>query len=93
MSKKTRLSFILIITVLLIAGGIIIYSGSADNNDGTHQSSDIETHPDILTAREVEEDRNQAIAFIESVHPFFVDGSDVSAYESAKDKYIKVKQP
>ena len=89
MSKKNRLSFILIIAVLLIAGGIIIYSGSAGNNDGTHQSSDIEAHPDILTAREVEEDRNQAIAFIESVHPFFVDGSDVSAYESAKEKYIK----
>ena len=92
MNKKVSLSLIIIIAVLLMAGGTYIYSGSAGKNDESHQSSDTETHPDILTAKEAEEDRNQAIGFIESVHPFFVDGSDVTPYESAKDKYIKATQ-
>jgi len=36
----------------------------------------------------VQADRQQLIGYVESVHPFFVDGSDQTAYQAAKEAYL-----
>lgn len=90
MKKKNRILFIIIILMLLTGSSIYIYISNQQVKITTHTASGTESNPDdMLTSAEVEEDRNQAIEFIESVHPYFVDGSDITPYEDAKDKYIK----
>ena len=42
----------------------------------------------VLSKEEVEEDRMQAIQFVEDVHPYFVLEKEQSAYEEARQKYI-----
>ncbi len=42
----------------------------------------------LLTAEQVDADRQQLIEYVESVHPFFVDGSDQTAYQAAKEAYL-----
>lgn len=42
----------------------------------------------LLTAEQVQADRQQLIGYVESVHPFFVDGSDQTAYQAAKKAYL-----
>lgn len=46
----------------------------------------------ILTKGQIEEDRNQAIKYVEDVHPFFVTDQDQSEYRRAKEKYIEETQ-
>lgn len=41
-----------------------------------------------LTEAQVQSDRQQLIDYVESVHPFFVDGSDQTAYQAAKEAYL-----
>ena len=41
-----------------------------------------------LTAQQVQADRQQLIDYVESVHPFFVDGSDQTAYQAARETYL-----
>lgn len=42
----------------------------------------------LLTAAQVQADRQQLISYVENVHPFFVDGSDQTAYQAAKEAYL-----
>lgn len=42
----------------------------------------------LLTARQVQQDRQQLIDYVESVHPFFIDGSDQTAYRAAREKFV-----
>lgn len=46
----------------------------------------------LLTKAQVKEDRNQAIQYVEDVHPFFVTDQDQSEYRIAKEKYIEETQ-
>lgn len=43
---------------------------------------------DILSYGEVLADREQLIELVESVHPVFIDGTDLSKYEQAKRRFI-----
>ena len=42
----------------------------------------------VITKEKVAEDRNQAIQFVEDVHPYFALEKEQSAYEEARQKYI-----
>ena len=46
----------------------------------------------VLSAQQVQQDRQQMIDYVESVHPFFIDGSDQTAYLAAKEKYVAATQ-
>lgn len=46
----------------------------------------------LLTAEQVQQDRQQLIDCVESVHPFFVDGSDQAPYLAAKEAYLAQTQ-
>lgn len=41
----------------------------------------------LLSAEQVQQDCQQLIDYVESVHPFFIDGSDQTAYQAAKQAY------
>ena len=42
----------------------------------------------LLSGAQVQSDRQQLIDYVESVHPFFVDGSDQAPYQAAKEAYL-----
>ncbi|MBR6752808.1 MAG: hypothetical protein IKM05_02095, partial [Clostridia bacterium] len=46
----------------------------------------------VLSSQQVQQDRQQMIDYVESVHPFFIDGSDQTAYLAAKEKYVAATQ-
>ena len=46
----------------------------------------------ILNVEQVREDREEMIKFVEDVHPYFIDGSDLSLYEKSKNDYIDATQ-
>lgn len=56
------------------------------------QGMEISEEGGLLTKAQVKEDRNQAIQYVEDVHPFFVTDQDQSEYRIAKEKYIEETQ-
>ena len=93
MKKKT-------LTVIFIALGLIAAVGAAallyfvpvSFGGNSPQRPDPLDGDTMLTADEVIADRTQAIEYIESVHPYFIDGSDLAPYNVAKDSYIAATQ-
>ena len=91
MKKRLLITFGigLIILILLAAVGCLYFMPFGLG--GTYPDQpDALPGDTVLSAQQVQEDRQQLIDYVESVHPFFIDGSDQTAYESAKGKYVKV---
>ena len=92
--KKTRIKSIFIFCcILLIIAGVAVAIGYCVPL--TIGGKDIQIKENlefgqILSEEEVGKDREQLIELVESVHPIFVDGSDLSKYEEAKNHYIHV---
>ena len=91
MKKKGKLKIILsIITVILAGIGLCIYFfvpisfGMKDVPMPEPLPADT-----LLTAEQVKEDRDLAIAYMENVHPYFILEKDRTAYEAAKHNYMQ----
>ncbi|MBR2718175.1 MAG: hypothetical protein IKB78_02625 [Clostridia bacterium] len=78
----------IILLVGLMAAGAVMYF--LPINFGGTRAARPEALPGdtLLTAEQVQADRQQLIGYVESVHPFFVDGSDQTAYQAAKKAYL-----
>lgn len=85
--KKKTLIFAGIGFVILAAAAICLYNMPISLG-GTGVARPAPLPGDtVLSARQVQQDRQQMIDYVESVHPFFIDGSDQTAYLAAKEKY------
>lgn len=93
--KKIRIIMALIIAgaLLIMVAGIFVYikkPWKPENPDlSWPEALPMET---VLSAEAVAIDREDAIKFIEDVHPYFVDGSDALLYQEAKEEYVAKTQ-
>ena len=87
--KILLIYFILFIIIILgIAGTIGYYFQITIGEKSIHIKANLESDQ-ILSKKKIEEDRAQLIKLVQSIHPVFVDGSDLSKYERAKNQYIQ----
>ncbi|MBE5814187.1 MAG: hypothetical protein E7320_03135 [Clostridiales bacterium] len=87
--KKELLIGIAVILLLMLAGALIALYKLPLSLGGKGVPRP-EALPDdtLLSAEQVDADRQQLIGYVESVHPFFVDGSDQTPYLAAKESYL-----
>ena len=89
MKKKTLLLLVAIVLLLvLLAVGAILYSLPVSFGGRWVGRPEALPGDTLLTAEQVQADRQQLIGYVESVHPFFVDGSDQAPYLAAKEAYL-----
>ena len=89
-AKKKHLKVFLVgIFIILILFAGYIYFCVPIQLGGEYQQGMMALPLDmVLTKEKVAEDRNQAIQFVEDVHPYFALEKEQSAYEEARQKYI-----
>ena len=88
--KRKKLIWIIAIMLLvvLIAAAAVLYFLPVSFG-GTRTARPAALPEDtLLAAEQVQADRQQLMDYVESVHPFFVDGSDQTAYQAAKEVYL-----
>lgn len=87
--KKIWIPLFIVLAALLVAAGVFAYFKPPImfriNYPELPEDLPVET---ILTARQIEEDREKMIASVENIHPYFLLEEDLSGYEAAKEKYI-----
>lgn len=89
MKKKLLWGVAAVLLLALVAAGIAAYWLLPLSVGGTPVRQPAPLPGDtLLTAEQVRADRQQLIDYVESVHPFFVDGSDQTAYRAAKEAYL-----
>lgn len=89
MKKKNLLwSIAIILLVVLLAAGAAMYFLPLSFGGTGVKRPDALPGDTLLTVEQVQADRQQLIDYVESVHPFFVDGSDQTAYLAAKEVYL-----
>ena len=90
MKKKKKLRRILLAVgfVLLLAAAAILYLLPISFGGSMPARPQALPGDTVLSAQQVQQDRQQLIDYVESVHPFFVDGSDQTAYLAAKETYV-----
>ena len=89
MKKKLLWGVAAVLLLALVAAGIAAYWLLPLSVGGTAVRQPAPLPGDtLLTAEQVRADRQQLIDYVESVHPFFVDGSDQTAYRAAKEAYL-----
>lgn len=87
--KKKLLSIIAIILLVVLPAACVALYFLPVSFGGTRVARpDALPGNTLLTAEQVQADRQQLIDYVESVHPFFVDGSDQTAYQAAKEAYL-----
>lgn len=86
--KKRSLLFLGIGLAVLLAAGAALYFLPISLGGTGVKRPDALPGDALLTADQVQADRRQMIQYVESVHPFFVDGSDPAAYQAAKEAYL-----
>lgn len=86
--KKYFRIIVPLLLVLLLAAAAALYILPVGFGGARVQRPDALPEDTLLTAEQVLADRQQLIDYVESVHPFFVDGSDQTAYQAAKKTYL-----
>ena len=89
MKKKWFKSIFIMCCILLIIVGVIGYYFPISIGGKAIQMKENLEFALLLSKEEIGEDREQLIELVESIHPAFVDGSDLSKYEEAKSHYIQ----
>ena len=87
MKKLIWMIAIILLVVLLAAGAALYFLPLSIGGTGVKRP-DALPGDTLLTVEQVQADRQQLIDYVESVHPFFVDGSDQAAYQAAKEAYL-----
>ena len=77
-----------ILLAVLLATGVGLYFSPVSFGGTGVKRPEALSEDTLLTAEMIHADRQQLIDYVESVHPFFVDGSDQTAYLAAKDAYL-----
>lgn len=88
--KKKKLVWIIaiiLLAVLLAAGAALYFLPLSLGGTGVKRP-DALPGDTLLTMEQVRADRQQLMDYVESVHPFFVDGSDQTPYQAAKETYL-----
>ena len=88
MKKKLIWIIASILLVALLVTGAVMYFLPVSFGGTRVVRPDALPGDTLLTAEQVQADRQQLIDYVESVHPFFVDGSDQTAYQAAKEAYL-----
>ena len=78
---------VILLAVLLAAGAALYFLPLSLGGSGVKRPEALPGDT-LLTTEQVKADRQQLIDYVESVHPFFVDGSDQTAYQAAKKAYL-----
>ena len=86
--KKFLLLMAIILLLVLLAAGAALYFLPVSFGGTWVERPAALPGDTLLTAEQVQADRQQLIAYVESVHPFFVDGSDQTPYLAAKEIYL-----
>ncbi len=86
--KKLFWSITIILLLILLAAGAVLYSMPVSFGGAGVERPAALPEDTLLTAEQVHKDRQQLMGYVESVHPFFVDGSDQTAYQAAKEAYL-----
>ena len=89
MKKKWFKSIFIMCCILLIIVGVIGYYFPITIGGKAIQIKENLEFDQILSEEEIGKDKKQLIELVESIHPAFVDGSDLSKYEEAKSHYIQ----
>ncbi len=89
MKKKKRFLLLMgiFLFVLLAAGAALYFLPISFGGTGVKRP-DALPGDTLLSAQQVQADRQQLIHYVESVHPFFVDGSDQTAYQAVRETYL-----
>ncbi len=90
--KRLRIIFIIcciLLAIVSIAGAIGYWFPITIGGKAIQIKENLESGQ-ILSSEEIGKDREQLIELVESIHPIFVDGSDLSKYDEAKNHYIQV---
>lgn len=88
MKKKLLWIIAIILLVVLLAAGATMYFLPVSFGGTRTARPDALPGDTLLTVEQVRTDRQQLVDYVESVHPFFVDGSDQTAYLAAKEAYL-----
>lgn len=88
MKKKLIWIIAIILLVGLLVTGAVMYFLPVSFGGTRTARPDALPGDTLLTAEQVQADRQQLMDYVESVHPFFVDGSDQTAYLAAKEAYL-----
>lgn len=88
MKKKLLWIIAIILLVVLLAAGAALYFLPVSFGGTRTVRPDALPGDTLLTAAQVQADRQQLISYVENVHPFFVDGSDQTDYQAAKEAYL-----
>ncbi|MBR4067147.1 MAG: hypothetical protein IKK08_00810 [Clostridia bacterium] len=86
--KKKMLIAVAAVLLLVLSAAVALYFMPVSFGGTWPQSPAALPGDTLLTAEQVDADRQQLIEYVESVHPFFVDGSDQTAYQAAKEAYL-----
>lgn len=86
--KKRRWHIAILLLIVLLAAGAALYFLPLSLGGTRVTQPEALPGETLLTAAQVQADRQQLIDYVESVHPFFVDGSDQTAYQAAKRAYL-----
>lgn len=92
MKKKVLIIVAAVLVVLVVAAAALLYSFPVCFGGAGVKRPDALPGDTLLTREQVQADRQQLVEYVESVHPFFVDGSDRTAYQAAKDAYLSGTQ-
>lgn len=88
MKKKLLWSIAIILLLVVLAAGAALYFLPLGLGGTGVNRPDALPGDTLLTTEQVQADRQQLMDYVESVHPFFVDGSDQSPYLAAKEAYL-----
>ena len=88
MKKKLLWSIAIILLLVVLAAGAALYFLPLSLGGTGVNRPDALPGDTLLTAEQVQADRQQLMGYVESVHPFFVDGSDQTPYLAAKEAYL-----
>lgn len=88
MKKKLLWSIAIILLLVVLAAGAALYFLPLGLGGTGVNRPDALPGDTLLTAEQVQADRQQLMDYVESVHPFFVDGSDQAPYLAAKEAYL-----
>ena len=88
MKKKLLWSSAIILLLVVLAAGAALYFLPLSLGGTGVNRPDALPGDTLLTAEQVQADRQQLMGYVESVHPFFVDGSDQTPYLAAKEGYL-----
>lgn len=88
MKKKVLIILAAVLAVLVLAAAVVLYSFPVSFGGTGVKRPDALPGDTLLTREQVQADRQQLMDYVESVHPFFVDGSDQAPYQAAKEAYL-----